>query len=253
MDEQTRFRTALAALSASAERRGRKLSQADMQAFFQDMGLDKEQYPLVYAYLASKRIQVEGVEMPRAVSEEIPYTEEEQEFLRQYRKDMRFVKKQSRDRLPELFSLAADGEAEAKKLLTEHYMERVLNLAEEYAHQGLLIQDLVQEGSLGLMIGIDTLGLMEEGLAWEEHLDREIHRALQSALEEQDGAKSVGDQVVERLNKLADSITELTEDLGREITPDELSIYLDMPLEEIEDLLRIAGENIEMDDGKPSK
>lgn len=51
-----------------------------------------------------------------------------------------------------------------------------------------------------------------------------------------------------KLNRLADSITELTEDLGRQITPDELSVYLEMPLEEIEDLLRIAGDTIEMAD-----
>lgn len=253
MDEQTRFRTALAALSASAEQRDRKLTQADVQEFFRDMGLGQEQYELVYAYLASRRIRVEGVEMPREAAEEVPYTEEEQEFLKQYRKDMKYIQKQPRDRMQELFRQASDGEAQAKRLLTEHYMERVLELAKEYAHQGLPIQDLVQEGNLGLMIGIDTLGLVEEGLSWEEHLDREIHRAVRAAMDEQDGAKSTGEQVVEKLNRLADSITELTEDLGREVTPEELSIYLDMPMEEIEDLLRIAGENMEVDDRAAGK
>ncbi|MDE6961515.1 MAG: hypothetical protein K2P27_11735 [Lachnospiraceae bacterium] len=52
--------------------------------------------------------------------------------------------------------------------------------------------------------------------------------------------------MTERLNRMADSITELTRELGRQITPEELALYLDTPLEEIEDLLRIAGEHIEM-------
>lgn len=248
MDEQAKFRTALAALSASAQQKNRKLTKEDVQEFFQDMGLKPEQYPLVYAYLASKRIQVEGVELQRPAVEETPYTEEEQEFLRQYQKELKYIRRQSEERLSELFLQAADGEAQAKKLLTEHYMELVLKLAKEYAHQGLLIQDLVQEGNLGLMIGMDTLGLMEEGLTWEAHLENEIHRAIRMALDEQEGEKSTGEQVTEKLNKLADSITELTEDLGRDITPDELSVYLDMPLEEIEDLLRIAGENVGSDE-----
>lgn len=224
MDEQVKFRTALAALSASAEQKGRKLTREDMQEFFQDMGLGEEQYAPVYAYLASKRIQVEGVKMPLAEVEDVPYTEEEQEFLRQYRKDMKYVKKQSKERISQLFEQAVNGEAEAKRLLTEHYMERVLKMAEEYAHQGLLIQDLIQEGNLGLMIGMDTLGLMEEGLTFEAHLEQEIRGAIRTALDEQAGEKSTGEQVTEKLNKLADSITELTEDLGREVSPDELSV-----------------------------
>lgn len=253
MDQQTRFRTALAALSASAEQKNRRLLKEDVQEFFQDMDLSPEQYQLVYAYLASKRIRVEGVELPKLQVEEAPYTDEEQEFLKQYQKELRFIHRQKEEALPALFEQAADGADEAKKVLTEHYMDRVLSLAKEYAHQGLLIQDLVQEGNLGLMVGIDTLGLIEEGVTWENHLENEIHRAIRLALDEQEGSKSTGEQITEKLNKLADSITELTEELGRQITPDELAIYLDMPLEEIEDLLRIAGETIEMADGAEEK
>ena len=62
--------------------------------------------------------------------------------------------------------------------------------------------------------------------------------------------RSTSEQIAEKLNCLADSITELTEDMGRQVTPEELSLYLDTPLEEIEDLLRIAGENIELADEK---
>lgn len=250
MDEKTRFRTALAALSANAENKDRKLKKEEVQRFFRDMGLKEEQYPLVYAYLASRRIRVEGVELPDLPAEEQPYTEEEQAFLEQYKKDMRAVKRQPETLLPELIAEASDGSDRAKRLLTEHCMERVLPIAHEYAHRGLLIQDLVQEGNLGLMIGVDTLGLREENITWEMHLEHEIRQAIRVALDEQAGSDSIGGQITEKLNRLADSITELTEDMGRQITPEELSLYLDMPLEEIENLLRVAGENIEMADGK---
>lgn len=246
MDEQTRFRTALAALCASGEKKGKKLNKDEIQAFFQDMDLDQEQYHLVYAYLASKNIQVEGEELPGAALEETPYTEEGQAFLRQYNKDLRGVDKQPQEALPALFCQAADGDSRAKKLLSEHFMDRVLPIARQYAHQGLLIQDLVQEGHLGLMVGVDTIGLKEKELSEEAYLEREIHRAVRTALDVQNGSDSTGEQITERLNRMADSITELTRDLGRQITPEELALYLDTPLEEIEDLLRIAGEHIEM-------
>ena len=137
---------------------------------------------------------------------------------------------------------------QAKHHLAEHYMNWVLEIAEDYAHRGMMIQDLIQEGNIGLLIGLDTLGLMEEGLTSEEHLEKEIRHAIRSALDEQEGEKSTGDEITEKLNKMADAISELTEDLGRQVSPDELSLYLDMSLEEIEDLLRIAGETIEVAD-----
>lgn len=243
MDEQIKFRTALAALKAAAETKDRKLSVQEVQDALSGMDLDETQYQMVYAYLAGKGIRVEGAALPE--KEQIPYTEEELAFLKQYRKELKYLQKQPENALPGLYARAADGDAEAKKILTEHYMEHVLELAEDFAHGSLPLQDLVQEGSLGLMIGIDTLGLLEEGLTEEEHLVREIRRTLQDALQEQNTAHDTGEQITEKLNKLADSVTELTEDLGREVTPDELSLYLDMPLREIEDLLRIAGETIE--------
>lgn len=250
MDDQSRFRTALAALLASAENRDRKLLKEEVEAFFRDMDLEEAQHPLVYTYLASKHIQVEGIELPKVPVEEQPYTEEEQAFLRQYQKDMLLVQKQPKAFLQELAGRAADGDEASKRRLTEHCMDRVLPIARTYAHQGLLLQDLVQEGNLGLMIGTDTLGLREEGVSWEAHLEREIHRAIRAALNEQAGSDSTGEQITEKLNRLADSITELTEDMGRQVTPEELSLYLDMPMEELEDLLRIAGEQIEMADEK---
>ncbi len=248
MDEKTRFRTALAALSAGAVNKDRKLTQEEMQDFFKEMNLTKEQQDPVYAYLASQGIRVEGREKTVSDAEKKPLTMEEQAFLDQYKRDMRHIKKQQEDQMETLFSRAADGDAQAKRYLTEHYMDKVLPIARAYTHQGLLLQDLVQVGNVGLMVGIDTLGLMEEGMVREEHLEREIHRAIRAALDEHEDSKSTGSQVVEKLNRLADAITELTEDLGRHITPEELSLYVDIPLEEIEALLQIAGDNIEMAD-----
>lgn len=244
MDEQMKFRTALAALSAFAEQKNRCLNKKDVQEFFQDMDFNEEQYQLVYTYLASKRIQVEGIELPK-VTEEISYTTEEQEFLKQYKLELKNRRKQQKEALPKLFKMAADGEEFAKKQLVEHYMERVLEIANAYVNQGLLLQDLVQEGNLGLVIAVDTLGLLEN-MDFEAHIENEIHQAIRAAMDEQAGEKGTGEEITEKLNKLADSITSLTEDLNRQVTPEELSVYLDMPLEEIEDLLRIAGESIEV-------
>ena len=232
MDEQSKFKEALASVTIRAEENGGKLSAEEAKELLKDMEFNDEQMSMIYAYLASKGYVVEGAVLPE--KEQEPYTEEEEEFLEQYRKDMKSMRRQTEEVLQELFSAALAGEQEAIRLLTEHYMEKVLAVAEEYAHRGMLIQDLIQEGNIGLLMT-------------EDYLEREIRKTIRAAMDEQSGETRVGEEVTGKLNKLADSITELTEDLGREVSPEELSVFLDMPLDEIEDLLRIAGDTIEVD------
>ena len=245
MDDKLKFQEALVSLQNRAEEQGGVLTIEEMQDCLKNMNFNQEQLGMISAYLTGKGIHVEGAELPE--EEQKPYTEEEEEFLVQYRKELKSARRQPEDRLEILWQQGKQGEGAARDLLAEHYMEKVLAVAEEYAHQGILIQDLVQEGSLGLLMGLNSFGQPED-LEPEEHLEREIRKSIRQAMEEQNGESSVGEEVTRKLNRLADSITELTEDLGRQITPDELSVYLEMPLEEIEDLLRIAGDTIEMAD-----
>lgn len=250
MDDKLKFQEALVSLQSRAEEQGGVLTIEEMQDCLKNMNFNQEQLGMISAYLTGKGIHVEGAELPE--EEQKPYTEEEEEFLTQYRKELKSARRQPEDRLEILWQQVKQGERAARELLAEHYMEKVLAVAEEYAHQGILIQDLVQEGSLGLLMGLNGFGQPED-LEPEEHLEREIRKSIRQAMEEQNGESSVGEEVTRKLNRLADSITELTEDLGRQITPDELSVYLEMPLEEIEDLLRIAGDTIEMADAGSQK
>lgn len=245
MDEQSKFKEVLASVTIRAEENGGKLSAEEAKELLKDMEFNDEQMSMIYAYLASKGYVVEGAVLPE--KEQEPYTEEEEEFLEQYRKDMKSMRRQTEEALQELFSAALTGEQEAIRLLTEHYMEKVLAVAEEYAHRGMLIQDLIQEGNIGLLMGLHGTADAEHGELTEDYLEREIRKTIRAAMDEQSGETRVGEEVTGKLNKLADSITELTEDLGREVSPEELSVFLDMPLDEIEDLLRIAGDTIEVD------
>ena len=231
-------------MTIRAEENGGKLSAEEAKELLKDMEFNDEQMSMIYVYLASKGYVVEGAVLPE--KEQEPYTEEEEEFLEQYRKDMKSMRRQTEEALQELFSAALAGEQEAIRLLTEHYMEKVLAVAEEYAHRGMLIQDLIQEGNIGLLMGLHGAADAEHGELTEDYLEREIRKTIRAAMDEQGGETRVGEEVTGKLNKLADSITELTEDLGREVSPEELSVFLDMPLDEIEDLLRIAGDTIEV-------
>ncbi|MCC8139002.1 MAG: hypothetical protein LIO67_01690, partial [Lachnospiraceae bacterium] len=200
MDEQSKFRTALAALSAYAEQKDGKLTKDDVREYLKDMEFDEGQLQLVYEFLASRHIKVEGLELPKVEAQ--PYTEEEEAFLKQYRKDMKAARCVAEAELADVFARAAEGEMTARHLLAEHYMGRVLLIAEDYAHRGLPVQDLIQEGNLGLLLGLDTLPASRKISGYEEHLEHEIRRAMRAALDMHEGNKSRGEEVVEKLNKL---------------------------------------------------
>ena len=92
----------------------------------------------------------------------------------------------------------------------------------------------------------DKVVLIYDHLVPASQVDDTRHFHVGNAFAEKYGMKHVQMCIRDR----ADAISELTEDLGRQVSPDELSLYLDMSLEEIEDLLRIAGETIEVADSQ---
>lgn len=111
MDEQSKFKEALASVTIRAEENGGKLSAEEAKELLKDMEFNDEQMSMIYAYLASKGYVVEGAVLPE--KEQEPYTEEEEEFLEQYRKDMKSMRRQTEEVLQELFSAALAGEQEA--------------------------------------------------------------------------------------------------------------------------------------------
>ncbi len=155
--------------------------------FLEDMDLGEEQMKLVYAYLASKHIHVEGAELPKVENTLFP---EEQEFLKQYEKDRKAFRQCAEEEKAGLFAKAADGDVQAKHRLAEHYMNWVLEIAEDYAHRGMMIPGSDPGRKYRIADRTGHIGTYGEGLTSEEHLEKEIRHAIRSALDEQEGEKS---------------------------------------------------------------
>ena len=247
--ERAEFQLKLIELSNLAKEKENCLSVEDVQVFLKDMPLTEEQMKLVYEYLVANKITIKGylTEQPK---EEIPYTREELEFVNLYQKDLKAFPKMKPAELDALYARVEEGDEYAKTKVTEQMLSRVLDLAKEYRGQGLELEDLVQEGNVGLMMALESLGLRETGVAPEAYLCDEIKRSMEFALDEYKADRDSGDQIVDKINRLSDTILQLTEDLERQITVEELSAFLDMSVEEIEDILKLAGDDIEMADPK---
>lgn len=242
------FQKKLAELGRRAREKDNRLGMEEIREFFQDMELSEEQFDLVFAYLVSCRITVEGYisKQEKAEKKEVPLTQEEQSFLDNYQKELKRLELLTEEAVLELcLEVENTGDALAKARLTEQFLPEVLKLAHEFRGQGLLLGDLVQEGNIGLMLALETLGMRPETFTALEYLQQEIRSAIAQAVEEHKSEKQAGNLLAERLNDLKDQIKKLSDDLERQISIEELAVYMDLPVEEIEDLLKLAGEGTE--------
>ena len=243
--EREAFQKRLEELGELAKINNNRLGTDAIKTFLKDLALTDEQYHLVFGYLASKLITVEGY-VPAAggaAGKEPELSEEEKNFLAQYEEDLSCLKKVSEAELLELCrQIEENGDSDAKAHLTEQLLPNVVETAKHDAGRGLPIGDLIQEGNIGLLLSLETLGFREDGVSPLTYLKDEIQKAVGQALEDQQTEKSAGELLADRLNELSDGIKELSGELERQVSVEELSAFMDMPVEEIEDLLKLAGE-----------
>lgn len=245
--ERAEFQVKLIELSNLAKEKDYCLSTQDVQDFMKDISLTEEQMKLVYEYLAENKVTIKGY-ISEKVKEEPPYTREELDFLKAYQEELKAFRDLGDARMGELYTKVENGDDEAKAKVTEQLLKQVLDQAKEYHGQGLPLEDLVQEGNIGLMLSLETLGLRDAGMTPEVYIRGEVNRAMELALDEYRSERKSGNEIVDKINNLSDSIQQLTEDLERQVTVEELSAFLDMSVEEIEDILKLAGDDIEMAD-----
>ena len=243
--EQQEFQKRLEELGRLAAEKENRIRAEEVREFLKDMELTEEQMQLVFGYLASRLVTVEGYvpQEEEEPEEETPLTPEEEAFLERYEKEMEYLTFLEEEELLALCREAEEeGDGGAKARLTEQLLPEVLRTARGFTGRGLPLGDLVQEGNIGLMLAMETFDLRPADMTPLDYLRQEIRTSISQALEEQQTERQAGDLLAERLNHLRDGIKELAEDLGRKISVEELSMFMDMPVEEIEDLLKLAGE-----------
>ena len=109
-------------------------------------------------------------------------------------------------------------------------------------HPEVFLGDLVQEGNVGLILGVDMLTDVETA---HQTITEQICQSMQMLIEEHTELNNRDKKMVEKVAMLDESITTLTEELGRKVTIDELAVYMGMTEDEIEDILKLTGEDSE--------
>jgi RNA polymerase primary sigma factor len=232
------------------------LTYDEIATSLEDVELTKEQIEDFTAYLVDQSIELVEGEQHKALPFEPPPAPPEEEAkavapkldltvepsldsLRLYLREIGKVPLLTADQEVALAKRIERGDMSAKQHMTEANLRLVVSIAKGYLGRGLSFLDLIQEGSLGLIRAVEKFDY-RRGYKFSTYATWWIRQAVTRAIADKARTIRIPVHMVEKLNKVVHIERQLIQRLGREPRPEEIAEELDMSLEEVRDILRMA-------------
>jgi len=166
--------------------------------------------------------------------------------VRMYLKEIGRVPLLSAEEEIELAKRMAEGDEEAKRRLAEANLRLVVSIAKRYVGRGMLFLDLIQEGNLGLIKAVEKFDY-NKGFKFSTYATWWIRQAITRAIADQARTIRIPVHMVETINKLIRVSRQLLQEKGREPTPEEIAAEMDISVERVREIMKIAQEPVSLE------
>jgi len=248
-DEMKQFREHLSALTDRAKNNNNRLTVQEIRRAMKDIGLDETKLQMVCTYLNQAGIEVLDPEL----EEQGESGGAHRPSLEVYLEELSAISRPDDKAEKELFDKAAEKDPQACRILTERYLQTVCDLAgefegnQEHPDGFFEAEDLVQEANIGLVTAVSTIEKEETLAAYRAALLNSVSAYLSDSVRRAEEERNSDDRVLNRMNRLAEAVRDLEEELEHKPSLEELSAYLNLPSEEIKDMLRVGGTEMSVD------
>jgi len=190
---------------------------------------------------------IKGLEAPVLLAdEEITKDVNINDPVRMYLKEIGRISLLSADEEMEISKRVALDDEEAKRILAESNLRLVVSIAKRYVGRGLLFLDLIQEGNIGLMKAVDKFDY-DKGYKFSTYATWWIRQAITRALADQARTIRVPVHMVETINKMSRIQRQLTLELNREPSDEEIAKKMGISVEKVREVLKISQEPVSLE------
>lgn len=291
-DTQGIFMESINSLKEYAKVNGGSVTKEDVLSYFKGMELDEGKLQMIYGYLMANNIKIKGedtldnefLKMMESVEteEEIQKEEEREEqegmaqladnldygedekYLKLYLEDLKRIDSMSEvSRAFLLMNIIEDNDKESLQLLSESFLEKIVEWIEPYRKQGVLACDLVQEGNLAMMAYVgqkqwannyewkdkikegSTEDLVAVLRGIEKEVQEQVEGSIRMLIDEQKSSNQVAGKVLGKVNLVNDWAKRLKEELGRKPTIQEVAEKMGISPEHVQEAIMLSAEAIE--------
>jgi RNA polymerase primary sigma factor len=248
----------------TAKKRGGVLTSAEFMDRFQSEDLSPDEIDDIYEFFTAKGIEIveelpevetldgpdvadietatEEVDIDLSVPEGISIDDP----VRMYLKEIGRVPLLNAEEEIVLAKRMEQGDEEAKRRLAEANLRLVVSIAKRYVGRGMLFLDLIQEGNLGLIKAVEKFDY-GKGFKFSTYATWWIRQAITRAIADQARTIRIPVHMVETINKLIRVSRQLLQELGREPMPEEIAKEMDISVERVREIMKIAQEPVSLE------
>lgn len=245
MNKEVLFAKTLEQVRKLAKEQGNCVSEEQVKDAFAQLDLDEEQLQMVFDYLVKHKV---GIGEP--VNPDDYLSDEERDYLQDYLDEIELLPTYSDGEIQAFTISAMAGDSDAQNRLVEIHLKDVVEIAKLYAGQGVFLEDLIGEGNVALAFGTGMLGSLEKPEEAQGMLGKVIMDAMEEYIAENVENEKTDQKVVDKVNKVMEQAKELSEDLHRKVTVEELAQETKLSEKAIRDAVRMSGFQIEYIEGE---